>query len=198
MQTPPSSDSITGFTHPATVLFTSFTVLGSPLVIGAIVLLVAVLLFLRHRSRWAGYLLLTAGGGAALNEDLKYFFARQRPDLAVALRRASGYSFPSGHSMGSVVVFGAFAYLAWRAFTDWRLRSATFAFCFCCVIAIAASRIYLGVHWTTDVFAGISAGTLWVATTTCAYEAFRRIHRLREGCVTATEPAPGVGLNPKS
>ncbi|HVT04346.1 MAG TPA: phosphatase PAP2 family protein [Thermoanaerobaculia bacterium] len=167
--------------HPATVLFTAFTVLGSPPVMGGIVLLVAAVLFLRHRPRWAGYLLLTAGGGAALNQDLKYYFARQRPDLTVAMRQASGFSFPSGHSMGSVVVFGALAYLAWRTITNWKLRSAAFAFSLCCVLAIALSRVYLGVHWTTDIFAGISAGTLWVVTTTCAYEAFRRIHRLREG-----------------
>lgn len=181
--------------HAATVLFTTFTMLGSPPGMGLIVLLISAVLFLRHHPRWATYLLLTAGGGAALNLDLKYFFERQRPDLAVALRRASGFSFPSGHSMGSVVVFGALGYLAWRAIVSWKLRSAVFAFSLCCVLAIAASRVYLGVHWTTDILAGLSAGTLWVATTTTAYEAFRRIRRLREGRQeepATTAPVAGV------
>ncbi|HEX6177122.1 MAG TPA: phosphatase PAP2 family protein, partial [Thermoanaerobaculia bacterium] len=106
--------------------------------------------------------------------------ARARPDLAEALRTADGYSFPSGHAMGSTVVFGALAYLILRIQAPWRKRAAGLAAAVTFIAAIAASRVYLGVHWISDIVAGITAGTLWVTIATVAYETFRRIRLVRE------------------
>ena len=166
-------------TQAGTDFFTFFTVVGTPVGLAILCVIASVLLAIEKRFRWVAYLAVTTGVGALLNISLKAFFARERPDLSVALRHASGYSFPSGHAMGAAVVFGALAYVGIRRFTTWRARSAILAIAVTCVIAIALSRIYLGVHWVTDIVAGISAGTLWVVTATLAYETFRRVRLLR-------------------
>ena len=163
----------------STAFFTALTVIGTPAGLGVLIVLASIFLGLRRRWRWAGYLVITTGLGGLLNLQLKAYFARARPDLAEALRSAHGYSFPSGHAMGSAVVFGAFAYLAFRILTRWRPRSAALAFSVSMIVAISASRIYLGVHWISDIGAGIAAGLLWVLVATVAYETFRRIRLVR-------------------
>src|SRR5437764_280408 len=106
-------------------------------------------------------------------------FRNYLPVAAEMLRRANGYSFPSGHAMGSAVALGALAYLAFRAIRSWRVKTAVIAFLYTLVASIALSRVYLGVHWISDVLAGVTIGTVWVTTTTVAYETLRRIRRLR-------------------
>lgn len=163
----------------STRFFTLLTVIGTPVGLGLIVLIAAALLAMRGRWRWAAYLVFTAGVGGLVNLQLKAYFARARPDLAEALRHASGYSFPSGHAMGATVTFAALSYVAFRALKRWRGRAAAVAFAVSMILAIASSRIYLGVHWISDIGAGIAAGLIWFATTTVAYEVFRRIRMIR-------------------
>ena len=166
-------------TPGSTRFFTTMTIIGTPVFLGAVLVVVAAIVLMRRHWWWAVYLALTTGSGALLNMELKRYFLRARPDLAVALRHASGYSFPSGHAMGSTIVFGALAYIALRVLPTWRTRAATLAFAVTLVLAIASSRIYLGVHWISDVGAGLAAGLIWVMTTTVAYETFRRIRLVR-------------------
>jgi membrane-associated phospholipid phosphatase len=163
----------------ATPFFTLMTVIGTPVGLGALVVIICIVLLVRQRRRWATYLFLTSVIGGLLNLQLKAWFARARPELAEALRDAHGYSFPSGHAMGSTVVFGALAYLAFRILVHWRWRAAALAFSTSMILAIAASRIYLGVHWISDVAAGIAAGAIWLAAVTVAYETSRRIRLVR-------------------
>lgn len=163
----------------ATWFFTFFTLLGTPVALGAIVLVVGAALLARGRPRWALYLILTTALGGLMNRALKSFFIRERPDLAEAIREAAGYSFPSGHAMGSTIVLGALTYLALRASREWRERSAALALSISTVLAISLSRIYLGVHWITDVVAGVAAGLVWVIFATVAYEASRRVRKVR-------------------
>ena len=80
---------------------------------------------------------------------------------------------------GATVVFGAIAYLAFRMLHAWPARAAALAGSFTMIAAIAASRVYLGVHWISDIGAGIAAGAIWVTATTVAYEASRRIRLVR-------------------
>ncbi len=166
-------------TAGATRFFTTMTLIGTPVGLGILVLIACLALMARGRWRWAAYLAFTSGVGSLLNLQLKDFFERARPELAEALRHASGYSFPSGHAMGSTFVFGALAYLAFRIFRTWRWRAAASAFALTMIVAIAVSRIYLGVHWISDIGGGIAAGAIWLATTTVAYESFRRIRMVR-------------------
>jgi undecaprenyl-diphosphatase len=166
-------------TPGATLFFTTLTLIGTPVGLGIVVLVVSALLALRNRYRWAAYLIVTTTLGGLLNLQLKSYFARARPELAEALRNAHGYSFPSGHAMGSAVCFGALAYLAVRTIPHWRHRAAAIAFAGTMILAISASRIYLGVHWISDVGAGICAGLIWVNAATVAYETMRRIRMVR-------------------
>ena len=166
-------------TSGATTFFTIMTIIGGPLGLAVLLTIVGIILAIRRRWRWLIYLAVTAGGGALLNLELKRYFARARPLAAEMLRRANGYSFPSGHAMGSAVAMGALAYLAFRAIRSWPAKTAVIAFLYTLVASIALSRVYLGVHWISDVLAGVTVGTVWVTTTTVAYETLRRIRRMR-------------------
>ena len=163
----------------ATGFFVAFTYLGTGVGLGLVVLIVSAVLLLRGHPRWTLFLMVTALGGGLLNHGLKLIFARSRPDMADALWRSHSYAFPSGHAMGSLVVFGAMAYLVMRASASWRVRSAAVALALTVVGAISFSRIYLGVHWLSDIVAGVSAGLVWLATTTATYEVYRRMRVLR-------------------
>ena len=169
----------TGRSTGATRFFVFVTIVGAPVPLGLIVLAAGVPLAIERRWQRLGYLMVTAIGGSLLVVQLKVYFARARPDLAEAIRQAHGYSFPSGHAMGSMVVAGALAYLGYRAFQSTRARAAAVAGAATFVLAVALSRVYLGVHWISDVAAGMSAGLLWVTGTTVAYEVFRRIRLIR-------------------
>jgi undecaprenyl-diphosphatase len=168
-------------TPAANVLFVAITTVGGPA--GMTVLagsVVAVLVALR-RFRWAGYLGVTATGGALLNQLLKAHYLRQRPDLDAAVMDALGYSFPSGHTMGATIILGSLAYLAARSIRAWKYKSAALAALATLAIAIGVSRLYLGVHWSSDVGAGFAAGLLWVTATTTGYELFRQYRLGRAG-----------------
>jgi undecaprenyl-diphosphatase len=162
-----------------TNLFTILTIIGTPLFLGIISVALSVGLILRARYRWAAYLLTTGVLGGLLNLALKDYFERERPLLSEALRSASGFSFPSGHAMGSMIVFSAISYLTVRTGWRWRWKSLALALSVTMILTIALSRIYLGVHWISDIAAGIAAGAVWVTSTTAAYETFRRLRRVR-------------------
>ena len=168
-----------GRTPGATRFFTTMTIIGTPGPLAGILAIIAVILLVKKRWRWTAFLAFTCGMGGILNLLIKSYFERARPDLAEALRHASGYSFPSGHAMGSMITFGALAYLGMRVIPRWRWRAAALALALSIIIAIASSRIYLGVHWISDVGAGLAAGLIWIVTTTVAYETFRRIRMIR-------------------
>ena len=178
--------------HGYTGFFTFFTILGGPPALGGIALAVDALLIVKKRYRWLIYFAVTTGGGALLNVLLKAYFERARPAVAEMMRRAHGYSFPSGHAMGSTVVFLALSYLAFRTATAWRWKSASLALAAALITAVALSRVYLGVHWISDVAAGVAAGAVWVAMTTIAYETLRRIRRLRQRPVNLSSSLDGT------
>lgn len=119
---------------------------------------------------WAAAL----GGNAVLNRTLKHLFARVRPlhDDALAVA-AEGYSFPSGHSSGAVVLFGMLAVVGLRLLpVRWHLPlllgAAALAF------SVGASRVMLRVHFATDVLAGIASGAAWLALCAAALAWSRR------------------------
>lgn len=167
------------------VFFIAVTEAGGPAGMAIVTASAIAWLLRQKRFRWSIYLGLTTAGGAALNIFLKRYFMRPRPDLTVAVMQAHGYSFPSGHAMGSTVVLIALAYLAVRSQHHWHRKAAALAVCGTAMLAIAVSRLYLGVHWTSDVIAGIIAGLLWVTATTAGYEVGRqyRLLLLRRGGV---------------
>ena len=163
-----------------TAFFIFFTLVGTPVVLGILSGVACVMFLFTRRYRWAAYLAVTSIVGGLMNVGLKHYFDRPRPDLALALRSAHGSSFPSGHAMGSIIVFGALAYLAFRTVRRWRNAAAILAAAITIVVAIALSRVYLGVHWISDIAAGLTIGAVWVVFTTTTYEVFRRIRLLRK------------------
>lgn len=139
-----------------------FTYMGQPVVLLAIcVVLGIVLLSLGERSQ-ATILVIAAAGAAVLNNLLKYIFGRARPLLWERVVDVGQYSFPSGHAMISMVVYGIIGYLLSSKFPQWRLLIISLTLVL--VTGIGLSRLYLGVHWPTDVVAGYAAGLVWLLT----------------------------------
>ncbi len=131
--------------------------LGTPVFLLAVGLAVAIFFFRRYgRRREAVAMLLAMGLAALLNQLSKFGFHRPRPHLWNTSIQLHSYSFPSGHAMGSMAVYGSAALLLSYAFP--RHRWAFRLIAAMLVLLIGLSRIYLGVHWPTDVLAGFAAG----------------------------------------
>ena len=131
---------------------------------GYLVLVATVTSLIAWRKRWreAGMLAVCLIGGALLSFLLKNLFQRARPDLWQVVA-ASGYSFPSGHAMVSLCFYGMAAFLVMREISSWRWRMAVLMLAAVVSLAIGISRIYLGVHYPSDVLAGYAAGSTWLA-----------------------------------
>lgn len=158
------------------------TTLGTTPVLAVIVLAAVVALLRVRRVREAVFLAVVSVGSSALTELLKRAFVRPRPALPWAMPIAS-YSFPSGHALGSLACYGALALVVWRV---WGRRWGTVAVGGAALLALAIglSRVYLGVHYVSDVIGGYAAATCWVsgaATATAARRAFPRREQ-RSGC----------------
>jgi undecaprenyl-diphosphatase len=128
----------------------------------------------QRRQRGRVVLLATAGlGGAALNQLIKLLVHRVRPDQVGRLVTVQGFSFPSGHAMMSFCFYVTLAYLlvASRP-TGVRIAAVVVALVF--VGLIGLSRIYLAVHYTSDVIGGFTAGAVWVFTNITAYQLYLR------------------------
>ena len=110
--------------------------------------------------RWSLAAVANIALGALLNQILKYIFVRERPDL-LQLIEISGYSFPSGHSMNSVIFYGFFIYIILRNMEHWGKYAIAGALGLL-VFLIGISRIYLGVHYASDVLAGFLTGLGWL------------------------------------
>jgi membrane-associated phospholipid phosphatase len=116
-----------------------------------------VFLALRRRFRDGLFFGIAVSGSAILNIAAKNYFARARPDLWVSLMPETTYSFPSGHAMGSITLAFATILLCWP--TRWRWPVVFGAFVF--VLLIGISRVYLGVHYPSDIVAGWTAALAW-------------------------------------
>ncbi|MDB4884222.1 MAG: hypothetical protein JWL95_2988 [Gemmatimonadetes bacterium] len=140
------------------------TSLGSSAALAMIAVVVA--LVLAHRRWWIvliGWVAAFAGGGA-LGWALERVIRRPSPTGAAALLYDLSFSFPSGHAMGSLIGYGMLAFLL-IAYLPWARdhRRGVMIFTFVLVLAIGLSRLYLGVHFLSDVIGGYAAGTVWLA-----------------------------------
>jgi membrane protein DedA with SNARE-associated domain/membrane-associated phospholipid phosphatase len=161
-------------TPPFTTFFLVVTALGS---IEAVVLLgVVVAAVLAWGRRWLflGSWLAAVAGSAVLNRVLKGLFDRPRPYFEHPLLVETSYSFPSGHAMESFVVYGMLAYFAVLALRSWEWRVAVVFGAALLVVLIGFSRMYLGVHYFSDVLAGYAAGGVWLSALITGAEAIRR------------------------
>jgi undecaprenyl-diphosphatase len=132
------------------------SILGSTVILLPLVALVAVSLFMRHQSSDAMLLLTVALGTLAVHNAVKALVNRPRP--AMAAFHAVGASFPSGHTAQAVAVYGALAYLLQKRTDHASLRRGIFAAAVLLAGAIGFSRIWLGVHYPSDVLGGAALG----------------------------------------
>jgi len=139
-----------------------FTFLGEPVILLIMCLVIGTWLLTRGQRSQATILIIAAGGAVALNTLLKVLFGRARPMLWERVVDVGQYSFPSGHAMISMVIFGTIGYLLSSKFPLWRIGIISLTILL--VTGIGLSRLYLGVHWPTDIVAGYAAGLVWLIT----------------------------------
>jgi undecaprenyl-diphosphatase len=136
-------------------------------------------LLLASRRQWtllAGWLAAFVGGGL-LDEILKVVIRRPRPPYATAFLHHYSWSFPSGHAMVSLIAYGMLAYLLVVLWTNRRsTRISIVLGAALLIVAIGLSRLYLGVHYFSDVVGGYAAGVLWLSACISGLEVGRRWH----------------------
>jgi membrane protein DedA with SNARE-associated domain/membrane-associated phospholipid phosphatase len=150
-------------------VFLWITLLAKATIVLSIALLLVVLFFLRDKREFILPLMVTVGGSSLFNLFGKMAFHRQRPAGAGVYAEAS-FSFPSGHSTTAAALYGFAVYYLWRQAATWGVRlNILFAGIFL-VAAIGFSRLYLGVHFLSDVIGGYLLGMLWLIIGICLVE----------------------------
>jgi undecaprenyl-diphosphatase len=150
-------------TEPLTDVFRAITRLGNFITLLAVTL-VAVVIFWRRRERIdAAFVALAALGAQVLSTGMKLGFRRDRPFFPDPLATESTFSFPSGHALVSLAVYGSIALVLARRLSSHTQRALLLGATALFVIAIGFSRLYLGVHFLSDVLAGYAAGAAWLA-----------------------------------
>jgi undecaprenyl-diphosphatase len=137
------------------------TALGGFPITGLITILAIVFLLLTNKKGAAGLVVASIGGGALLSSALKLLFARDRPDLVPHAVDVFTASFPSGHATMTAVVYFTLGAMLMRVLPQRRLKIFVLGAAAAIVLVVGASRVYLGVHWPTDVLAGWSIGLAW-------------------------------------
>jgi undecaprenyl-diphosphatase len=137
------------------------TALGSFTVVAFITLAAAGFLALQRKRHAAAFVLVAVGSGAALSMLLKAGFDRPRPDLVPHATNVYSSSFPSGHSMTAAVAYLTLAAVLIRVQSRRRLQAYVLGLAILLTVAVGVSRVYLGVHWPSDVLAGWAAGAAW-------------------------------------
>jgi membrane-associated phospholipid phosphatase len=119
-------------------------------------------LWWKHRRTEAKMFVIASLGAVILNQGLKLLFAKPRPALWPRLITETSFSFPSAHALGSLVIYGFLAYLLASQFQ--RATVAIYGGAIALIATIGLSRLYLGVHWPTDIISGYGVGFLWLLT----------------------------------
>ncbi|MFB4164649.1 phosphatase PAP2 family protein [Alteribacillus sp. JSM 102045] len=118
------------------------------------------LMFIKKRTEGV-ILLLSVGGGGLLNYVLKSIYERQRPDFERVIE-ASGFSFPSGHAMNAVTFYGMLAMILFFIVQKEKMKIVVCVGFSILILLIGVSRVYLGVHYVSDILAGYLAGLAWL------------------------------------
>ncbi|MBM7635630.1 undecaprenyl-diphosphatase [Streptococcus saliviloxodontae] len=152
-----------------TRFFKGITFLGNTSTQIVILLVLASLLYLKHYKKEALYLISNGILAALFIVSLKYFFQRPRPSIS-HLVEANGYSFPSGHSLGMMLILGSLIVISCRLLTSKKLAYGLSVILGLLILLVGISRIYLGVHYPTDVVAGFAIGFAVLTVTTSYYK----------------------------
>jgi membrane-associated phospholipid phosphatase len=147
--------------------------------VSAMVVLVATYFYRRHARYWLFTLIATVPCGMLLNVLLKYTFQRARPTFDQPLLTLTSYSFPSGHTASATLFYGLLASYLVCTHKGWGVRAAIIVAACAMVALVGLSRMYLGVHFLSDVLAAVAEGCGWLAVCITAGSTLRRRHAAR-------------------
>ncbi len=174
-----------------TTVMTEVTPLGTGIVVMTIVGVTTAFLWHTEHKVSAQLLLAATAGNITLNNVLKLYFDRARPNVFEWQTHAASSSFPSGHAMSATVVYGTVAYLLARLQKHAWSRAITLVTAIVMIALICTTRLYLGVHYPSDVVAGIVVGLAWAGFCMATLEASLVLARRRGAASVAHEaPAP--------
>ncbi|MEP6622398.1 MAG: phosphatase PAP2 family protein [bacterium] len=162
-----------------TALMIEMTYLGTGTVVMMIVIIVALFLWHTEHKHSSRLLLAATAGNILLNGALKFIYHRPRPAVFDWQTTAVSSSFPSGHAMSATVVYGTVAYLVMRLQKHHWSRVLTLGAAILLILLICLTRLYLGVHYPSDVIGGIIVGLAWAAFCMATFEASLALARRR-------------------
>jgi undecaprenyl-diphosphatase len=155
--------------HPVSnALVRGVTFFGS--VVAGITISTGAVVAFRHRPRVAHQVIAGALGGISAELVIKRFFRRERPKLLAHLEKVTSTSFPSGHSMAAASLYLTLGFVGSRSRRLRPYRGAVIAGAASLASVIGATRVFLGVHWPTDVLGGLALGTAWACGTEAAFD----------------------------
>jgi undecaprenyl-diphosphatase len=146
------------------------TQLGSATVLLPLGVILVWRLYVAGRRRAAALLAITAVGAQVFDQALKFEFRRPRPEVFFGLAQPGSYSFPSGHSLSSCCFYGVLAAILTMGAVPRRRKVLIWALAAVVTLSVGFSRVYLGVHYPTDVLGGYAVAVVWVAMVRAAYE----------------------------
>jgi membrane-associated phospholipid phosphatase len=146
-----------------TAFFLLVSNLHSNLSMTVVTAAIAAYLWMKHLRYWVLMLAVTVAGGGLLNVGLKILFARARPHLDNPILVLHTFSFPSGHTMLATVFYGTLCVLTFTRRRDWKIRVVSMLLALVMIALVGFSRMYLGVHYLSDVLGAIMEGMAWLA-----------------------------------
>jgi membrane-associated phospholipid phosphatase len=161
-------------TDPLTDVFRAITTLGNFVTLVVVTVIAIAVLWRRRERTDAMFVAFAFLGAQVLSSGMKLGFRRERPFFPDPLATESTFSFPSGHALVSLAVYGSIALVLGRRLRRRSDRIVLFGATGVLVLAIGFSRLYLGVHFLSDVLAGFAAGAAWVALLYVALEVHSR------------------------
>ncbi|MEJ7933897.1 phosphatase PAP2 family protein [Sphingobium sp. AN558] len=156
------------------------TALGGVTILTLLTALTAAYLLASRKAGTALFLIAAIAGGAIVSSILKAGYARPRPELVPHLVEVHSTSFPSGHAMNSAITYLTLGVLLARSETDRRVRIFLMSVAIGLTLTIGMSRVYLGVHWPSDVVAGWCVGACWAALCSLAARALQRSRTIEQ------------------
>ncbi|CAN5242025.1 phosphatase PAP2 family protein [soil metagenome] len=156
------------------------TALGGVTVLTLLTALTAGYLLASQKAGTALFLVAAIAGGAIVSSILKSSYARPRPDLVEHLVEVHSTSFPSGHAMNSAITYLTLGVLLARVEKDRRVRIYLMSVAILLTLTIGMSRIYLGVHWPSDVVAGWCIGACWAALCSLVARGLQQTHAIEQ------------------
>lgn len=161
-------------TSSLTIVMKIFTWIGSGYIVSIIALIGFLFLYRKQKNRGQAFLLVSVVlGTMLLNHLLKLYFKRERPEIH-RLIEIGGFSFPSGHSMMAFSLYAIIAYITWHHTKTMTGKTLLLIFSIIMIVMIGVSRIYLGVHYPSDVVGGYAASTLLVTIAIIVYHYARK------------------------